>query len=100
MKQIIIRVRDCRPTYTKTIKSFYFYSCSSYEYDAYDCVKDLMPGQELYIKVGNQYAKFISYEDVQEYCNEENMTFDSALRHLLFEDYSLNYNIKEYLPQY
>ena len=26
MKQVIIRVRDCRQTYTKTIKSFYFYS--------------------------------------------------------------------------
>ena len=100
MRQVIIRVRDCRQTYTKTIAKYYFYSQSSYEWESYDCVKDLMPGQELYIKVGNVYCKYISFEDVLEYCKEEDMTFDSALWHLLVEDYSLNYYIKEYLPQY
>ena len=101
MKQVIVRIRECRHTYTKTIKTFYFYNYASYEFDAYDYLKDLMPGQEIYIKVGNKYAKFISYEDVENAMKEDNCDdFDYELYTMLHYDSNLNWWLKEYLPLY
>ena len=107
MKQVIVRIRDCRPTYTKTIARYYFYSVYSYQYDVMDCVKTLLPGQEIYIKIGNLYSKYISYEDVDEACSINNSlivyddeweTFEDALYGQLLEDYNVNYYMKKYLP--
>lgn len=100
MKQVIVRIRDCRPTYTKTIARYYFYCVSSYEYDVMDCVKTLLPGQEIWIKIGNQYSKFVSYEEILEACALNKTSFEEELRYQLLEDYSVNYNMKEYLPVY
>lgn len=100
MKQVIVRIRDCRPTYTKTVARYYFLCVSSYEYDVMDCVKTLLPGQEIWIKIGNLYSKFISYEEIIEACEINKTSFEEELRYQLLEDYSVNYNMREYLPVY
>lgn len=100
MKQVIVRIRDCRPTYTKTIAKYYFYCVSSYEYDIMDCIKTLLPGQEIWIKVGNLYSKYISYEELMENSQIDDITMEEELYNNLKNDYSLNYYMKEYLPQY
>ena len=98
MKQVIVRVRDCRPTYIKTLHTYHFYGVSNYKHGVFDCVKDLLPGQEIYIKVGNQYAKFILYEEILEYMQMNHTTFDEELEYQLVEDDSLLYHITNYLP--
>ena len=100
MKQVIVRIRDCRPTYTKTIAKYYFYCVSSYEYDVMDCIKTLLPGQEIWIKVGNLYSKYISYEELMENSQIDGITMEEELYNNLKNDYSLNYYMKEYLLQY
>ena len=100
MKQVIVRIRDCRPTYTKTIAKYYFLCVSSYEYDVMDCIKTLLPGQEIWIKVGNLYSKYISYEELMENSQIDGITMEEELYNNLKNDYSLNYYMKEYLPQY
>ena len=100
MKQVIVRIRDCRPTYIKTIARHYFYSVSQYEYEVMDCVKNLLPGQEIYIKVGNLYSKFVSYEDILESCEINHTTFEEELYNNVVNDYNIKYYIKDYLPIY
>lgn len=100
MKQVIIRIRDCRPTYIKTVARYYFLCVSSYEYDVMDCVKTLLPGQEIWIKVGNLYSKYISYEELVENAQKDDITIDEELYNNLLEDYNLNYYINQYLPKY
>ena len=101
MKQVIVRVKDCRPTYSKTIARYYFYCVSSYMYDVLDCVKNLLPGQEIEIKVGNQYITWVSYEDMLEAINSGDYESErDFLYHRLLNDSSLVYYIKEYLPVY
>ena len=100
MKQVIVRIRDCRPTYIKTIARYYFYCLASYQEDIMDCTFDLLPGQEIWVKVGNLYSKFISYEEIQELMQENGSSFEEELYNNLCNDYSLNYYMKEYLPQY
>lgn len=100
MKQVIARIRDCRPNGFKTIASKHFYSVAQYEYEIMDFVKTLMPGQEVYIKVGNKYQYFKSYEELMEDSNYNKITLDDEMFYDFREDYSLNYYIKNYLPIY
>ena len=61
MKQVIVRLRDCRTNRIKTIRKHYYYTKAQYEFDVYDDFKDLMPGQEIWVKFGNQHDEFITY---------------------------------------
>lgn len=98
MKQVIVRIKDCRATYTRTLAVAYFYSVNQYKSEVRDFVKCLMPHQDIYVKVGNQYSKYISYEELFEL--EINGGVDDALTHELIDDEDLMYHIKEYLPRY
>lgn len=100
MKQVIARIRDCRPNGFKTVEVKYFYSVAQYEYEIMDFVKTLMPGQEIYIKVGNKFQYFKSYEEIMEESNYNKITPDDEMYYDFKENYSLNYHIKEYLPKY
>lgn len=100
MKQVIVRIRDCRPTYTKTIAKYYFLCVSSFECDVMDCINSLLPGQEIYIKVGNLYSKFVSYEELLENSQINGTALDEELYNNLKNDYSLNYWLNQYLPKY
>ncbi len=100
MKQVIVRIRDCRLTYRKTIARYYFLSVSSYHYDVMDCVKTLLPGQEIEIKVGSTFCKYISYEDILNLAEDYGESFDDCLYHELVDDSEMNYYIKNYLPTY
>lgn len=100
MKQVIIRIRDCRPTYFKTVAKKYCYSVASFEYDGMDFIKsNLLPGREVYIKVGNQYAFYLSYEELEDYAKECDLDMDMALYNRI-NNYSTLYYVKEYLPTY
>ncbi len=98
MKQVIVRIKDCRATYTRTLAVAYFYSVNQYKSEVLDFVKGLMPHQEIYVKVGNQYSKYISFEEL--YDLEITRVVDDALTHELINDEDLMYHIKEYLPRY
>lgn len=100
MRQVIVRLRDCRPTYSKTIRIRYYYSQAQYKSQVFDDFKDLMPGQEIYVKIGNQYATFIEYEDVDECARIDDFTFDQELWHKLVDSHSILYYLRDYLPQY
>ena len=100
MKKVIVRLRDCHPTYIKTLRKRYYYSQSHYSYEVFDDFKDLQPGQEIWIKFGNQYEKFITYEDVLENSQLDNETFDDELYHMLVSEYDVDYFLKQYLSCY
>lgn len=100
MKQVIIRIRDCRPTYTKTRTKFYYYSIAQYKSDAVGDCLCLMPGEEIWIKVGNLYSKYISYEELMENSQKDGITSDAELYNNLIEDESLKYWLNQYLPNY
>lgn len=100
MKQVIVRIKDCRATYTRTLAVAYFYSVSQYESEVLDFVKGLMPHQEIYVKVGNQYSKYISFEELVELYENTTESVDDVIYHELIDDEDLMYHIKEYLPRY
>ena len=100
MKQIIVRIRDCRINSIKTIKKAYFHSVAQYKDEIADFAYGLMPGQEIYIKVGNLYGYFITYEEILDDSNINSWNFDEVLRDKLLNDGSLNYYMKSYLPEY
>lgn len=100
-RQVIVRLKDCKATYTKTIRTMYYYTTVQYGYDVFDDFKDLMPGQEIYVKVGNRYCTWISYEEAEDAANSG--AYESIEEYIycrLLEDYSLNYHIENYLPNY
>lgn len=100
MKQVIVRIRDCKATGFKTVATAYYYSKNQYRDEVIDFVKTLMPHQEIYVKVGNQYSKYISYEEIVERYQNTLETVDEVLYDELLDDGTLNYYIKEYLPRY
>lgn len=100
MKQVIVRIRDCRATGYKTVATAYYYSKNQYRDEVIDFVKTLMPHQEIYVKVGNQFSKYISYEDIVQRYENTLETIDEVLYDELLDDGTLNYYIKEYLPRY
>lgn len=100
MKQVIVRIRDCRATGVKTVATAYYYSKNQYRDEVIDFVKTLMPHQEIYVKVGNQFSKYISYEEIVERYQNTLETVDEVLYDELLDDGTLNYYIKEYLPRY
>lgn len=100
MKQVIVRIRDCRATGFKTVKTAYYHSKAQYRDEILDFVKTLMPHQEIYVKVGNQFSKYISYEEIVERYQNTLETVDEVLYDELLDDGTLNYYIKEYLPRY
>ena len=100
MKQVIVRIRDCRATGYKTVKTAYYYSKNQYRDEVIDFVKTLMPHQEIYVKVGNQFSKYISYEDILQRYQNTLETVDEVLYDEILEDGTLNYYIKEYLQRY
>lgn len=100
MKQVIVRIKDCRATYSKTISRAYYYSVNQYESEVLDFVKTLMPGQEIHINVGRNYYKFISYEDLLENAQINESTFDDEMYHEVIDDDFLMSEIKDYLPRY
>lgn len=100
MRQVIVRLRDCRPTYTKTIRTRYYYSQAQYKQQVYDDFKDLLPGQEIYIKIGNQFSAYISYEDNAKDSEIDYIDFDDELYDNLTNNYNINYYIEKYLPKY
>lgn len=59
-----------------------------------------MPGQEVYVKVGNLYGYFVSYEEILDDMTVDHCDFDEELYNKLLNNYSLNYYLKEYLPTY
>lgn len=100
MKQVIVRIRDCKATRYKTVATAYFYTRAHYRDEILDFAKTLMPHQEIYIKVGNQYSKYISYEEIMEASEIDEQTFDDELYTQLIDNYSLNYEITNYLPRW
>ena len=100
MRHVIVRLRDCRPTYTKTIRTRYYYSQAQYKHEVYNDFKDLLPGQEIYVKIGNQFSAYISYEDNARDSEIDYVDFDDELYDNLTNDYNINYYMERYLPQY
>lgn len=100
MKQVIVRLRDCRVNKIKTLKKAYYSSQAQYEYYVYKDFKDLMPGQEIYVKIGNRYSFYLTYEEIVEYAKIDNTTFDEELNHYLTNNMVGSFYIKEYLPEY
>lgn len=100
MKQVIVRIRDCKATYSKTIAKAYFYSKSHYESEVIDFVKTLMPHQEIEISFGRELILYYSYEQLQEYARENEWTFDKQLYHSMIENDSIGYELANYLPRY
>ena len=100
MKQVIIRLKDCRTTYRKTLRKCSYYSVAQYKENCYEDFSDILPGQELEIKVGNKYVLYISYEEIIDYMKQNNDEFDDELYYALLEDWELMHYIKEYLPKY
>ena len=100
MKQVIVRLRDCRPTYTKTIRTRYYHSQAQYKHQVFDDFKDLLPGQEIYIKIGNQFRAYISYEDNIRDSEVDNVSEEDELYDNLTNNYNINYYMERYLPQY
>lgn len=100
MRQVIVRLRDCRPTYIKTIKKCCYYSQAHYKQQVFDDFKDLLPGQEIYIKIGNQFSAYISYEDNAKDSEIDYIDFEDELHDNLINNYSINYYIERYLPRY
>ena len=99
MKQVIVRLRDCRTTHAKTIRIRYYYTQSQYEYEVFDDFKDLMPGQEIYVKIGNRYATWISYEEAEDAVNSGDFKdIEEYIYCKLLDNYSLDYHIEDYLP--
>ena len=100
MKQVIVRLRDCRTNRLKTIRKCYYYSQSQYREQVYDDFKDLMPGQEIWVKIGNQHSEFITYEEVLENSQMDDLTFDDELYYMLTNRYTIDYFLNDYLPHY
>ena len=104
MKQVIIRIRDDRG---KLISKIYYTSQAQYFNSSYSAFKfiseQLLPGMEVQIKVGNNYSKFFTYaecEDEVVLYPEEFKNVDEVIYHESVEDYSVNYFIRNYLPEY
>ena len=100
MKQVIVRLRDCRVNTIKTIRKNYYYSKASYMENVFNDFKDILPGQEIYVKVGNVISFFISYEEVLWESAENKTDFDEELKYHLTQAYMIEHYIKEYLPTY
>ena len=100
MKQVIVRLRDCRDNKIKTLRKANYYSQAQYNECVYNDFKDLMPGQEIYVKIGNRYSFYLTYEEIYEYAKIDNTTFDEELNHYLTNNVVGEIFIKEYLPKY
>lgn len=100
MKQVIARLRDCRTNSIKTIRRRYYYSQAQYEAEVYDDFKDIMPGQEIYIKFGNKFSLYITYEELMKNIESNEQDFDTELWYELVNSYSVDYFLKQYLSQY
>lgn len=101
MRQVIVRLRDCRPTYTKTIKTCYYYSQAQYKSEVFNDFENLMPGQEIYVKIGNRYCIWITYEEAESASNSGDYdSVEDYIYNKLVRDYSLNYHVENYLPRY
>lgn len=100
MKQVIVRLRDCRINSIKTIRKHHYYSQCQYREEVYNDFKDLMPGQEIFVKFGNKHAEFITYEEVLENSQLDNETFDDELYYMLTNSYNIDYYLRQYLPHY
>lgn len=99
MKQVTVRIREYKNTGVgKITHKAHFMCLNQFRWGIADTINDnLMPGQEVYIRVGRNYSKYISYEDIREYTNENNCDFETAIYDLIENDNDLNYHIKEYL---
>lgn len=100
MKQVIVRIKNCRATYSKTIAKMYCYSVAQFEEQIIDFCKELLPHQEIEISVGRQYITYLSYEDICDYAKYNEQDFDAQLYDSLIDDYALRYEIRQYLPRY
>lgn len=100
MKQVIVRLRDCRTNRIKTIRKRYYYSKAQYEFDVYDDFKDLMPGQEICVKFGNQHEEFITYEEVFADAETDKSDFDYELYYRLTMSCNITHYLEQYLPRY
>jgi len=99
MKYVIIRIQKGN----RTLKRLYYVSYVDYEFRAYkDVQKTLKPGLTAYIKVGNQAARFIDYEDCEQKLKDWPQDYET-LNDVIYDevnDCTLSYYIKEYLPRY
>ena len=101
MRQVIVRLRDCRATNYKTLKVEHYFYASQYKSLVFEHFKDLMPGQEIYVKVGNKYSTWITYEEAENAVNSgECSSIEEYIHSRLFEDYLVHYYIENYLLHY
>lgn len=100
MKQVIIRVQNERG---RTFAKFYYTSYAQYySYADKDVLNYFKEGTSIYIKVGNQYSRFIDFEDCKETLEEYPQDYED-LKAVLWHDiysYDVMFYVKEYLPRY
>lgn len=104
MKQIIIRIKDYKG---KLIAKDYYYSQVRFNDEAAEFIfKNFEPGDEVQIKIGNLYTLYFTHSELmdamQDYKIYDNLDLNhkQVIQLKYIEDYSIQYYMKEYLPQY
>lgn len=103
MKQIIIRVKDYKG---RLIAKDYYYSQARFNEEAAEFIYlNLNPGDEVQIKIGNLYCQYLTHSELLDIMKEYELdgydyTEYEVIRDYLIQGYSIQYYMKEYLPQY
>lgn len=102
MKQVIIRIKDYNG---KLIAKDYYYSQARFNEEATEFIYlNLNPGTEVQIKIGNLYCQYLTHSELLDIMKEyelEDCDYNEyqVIKDYLINGYSIQYYIKEYLPQ-
>lgn len=104
VKQIIIRIKDCKG---KLVAKDYYYSQTRFNEEASNFIyRFLRPGDEVQIKIGNQYAKYLTHSELLDLMKDYELldgvkyNEKKIIQMFLVDDYGVQYYMKEHLPEW